>query len=610
MTLSADAIELAIAFESELERGGRPSIEEFLQRSPNPADRMDLLLQLLACESGHAGWEIDSLGAKIDAFPELLSCPDRVAELLRTVYCDRIAGRVPTPWDMFRRFGLSADELRLSLPGERHFLGQTLLGRYELVERLGAGTFGVVFRATDSVLGGPVAVKVPHYPRRPELAAAMLRREWQVGSSLTHPRIVSSKAFEDTAEVVCLVMEYMAGGSLLRLLGSGPLDSLTACRIAMQVTQALEHAHAAGIFHRDIKPENILLDINGDAFVSDFGIALSFDEQWDKEGEVAGTFPYMAPELLFGGTHRIDGRADLWSVGMVLLEMLTGTRLAHGSRREEALAAAVVQGKKEVNLSDGVPALFGPILTRCLRLDPNERYDSVGQLGHHLDEATSILASGRAPQGATQPVTGDLLHTWRLGIKMGWATANHEAFSSCCSEIIPLLLEPRESLPLDLIGRILSAVMHEVGAVKAYNEARSVARDFGLVLPETPEASARSINIFYRGRRLVKADLSDLPLLVESFSRVLITADTEATEWLRSSGDEAAALYLFAREAARNRHFGEPATFARDACAAGIPDQLWNPFAEALRAGAKTDEIEKAFNQMDKRIERFLAERP
>src|SRR5262245_52494080 len=116
---------------------------------------------------------------------------------------------------------------------------------------------------------------------------------------------------------------------------------------------------------------NILLDAEGNPHVSDVGFALSMDEQLNKEGEVAGTFAYMAAELLLGSTHQIDGRSDIWSLGMILYEMLTGDRLAEGNTREEALVASLMHGAAaELSFPEQVPSALRRICQRCLRRDP------------------------------------------------------------------------------------------------------------------------------------------------------------------------------------------------------------------------------------------------
>jgi hypothetical protein len=379
--------DLALEYDELLASGQKPDIRAFLGGADSPEDKSELLTQLLACEAGYLPWDPPALKARLSDFEELSTDPNLVPQVLRLVYEDRVIGRKGTSWSSFSCFGLEAKTLKLAYPGEAHYLGENLHGRYLLEERIGAGSFGVVFRASDMEKGHTVAVKSPHYPRVPALGLSMLCKEVEVAARLNHPAIVPvANSYTKRQETACLVMKYLEGGSLLPKMRKRVFEAEEAVRLLLPVVHALAFAHKQKIFHRDVKPENILFDGAGHSYISDFGFALSMDEQWNKEGDVAGTFAYMAPELILGRTHEIDGRSDIWSVGMILFEMLTGDRFARDSTPEEALAASLIHGhtSRQLSFPDHVPSKLREVCERCLRRDPNLRYQKAEDLAAEM----------------------------------------------------------------------------------------------------------------------------------------------------------------------------------------------------------------------------------
>lgn len=195
-----------------------------------------------------------------------------------------------------------------------------LLDRYEILDRLGKGGFGEVFKAFDSKMGRVVAIKRMDASRK---ASSRALSEARAAAKLNHPNVVTVYELEKDPHYYYLTMEFIEGVSLAEIFEVKPQLSLEeSVDIAIQIAEALEVAHLKGVIHRDIKPENIMVTKDGEVKVTDFGIAHLASSTLTKEGDILGTFAYMSPEQARGG--RIDGKTDIFSLGVVLYQMLTG----------------------------------------------------------------------------------------------------------------------------------------------------------------------------------------------------------------------------------------------------------------------------------------------
>ncbi len=271
------------------------------------------------------------------------------------------------------------------------------LSHYELLEQLGAGGMGVVYRARDLRLGRWVAVKVlaPGETADPERRARFVK-EARAASALNHPNVLTVHEVGCEDGVDFIVTEYLPGRTLEKLIPKHGLPPREALRIAVPIAHALAAAHAAGVVHRDVKPANVMVTDSGLVKVLDFGLARFVDplplapgettaELLTKEGTVFGTCAYMSPEQAEG--RPVDARSDVFSFGVTLYEMLTGRRPFARESASATLAAVLRDEPGPASaLSPAVPAALDHLLQRCLRKDPARRFQSMDDLKLALEE--------------------------------------------------------------------------------------------------------------------------------------------------------------------------------------------------------------------------------
>jgi eukaryotic-like serine/threonine-protein kinase len=298
---------------------------------------------------------------------------EELASLLRAHdasggYLERLADELVMP--ALRALAAAGDDDEIVAIGRQ-------VSHYDVIERIGGGGMGVVYKARDVRLGRTVALKfLPPRNAESPTARAQLLAEAQAASALDHPNIgVVYEIGETETHRSFIAMAWYESETLKERLRSGPLPVHDAVATAAQICGALAAAHQAGIIHRDLKPANVLITRSGVAKLVDFGIAKLVSARSADEHMTAGTPAYMSPEQTRGSA--FDARTDLWSLGVVLYEMLTGRRPFRGEN-----AQLVIEAVREAEpvpiteLSPDVPASLGQVVARCLRKVPAERYPS------------------------------------------------------------------------------------------------------------------------------------------------------------------------------------------------------------------------------------------
>jgi serine/threonine protein kinase len=394
-------------------------------------------------------------------------CPELVEDLRRRIQAikatewleDFLDGNDGDPKRLPEDFGLSAH-----------------LGRYRLDELIGEGGYGQVWRGFDPELQRPVAIKVPHRDRIGETDQFLA--EARRVAQLKHAGIVPVHDVGHEGDVVYVVTDLVNGESLADVFGRRRIECAEVARIVAEVATALHHAHEQGIIHRDVKPANILLDAEGRPHLTDFGIAVAKD---DSSSSSVGTLVYMAPEQLAQQQH--DVRSDIYSLGVVLFELLNGRRLFAGKNPADVRDGILHGVKPEFDAS--IPGSIQEICLRCLEVDPARRYSSAKALSEELRQS---MESKQASMWAWA-VVPILLLVITLGV-LAWTNSIGPTISAA------------EAQAQTTVARM---VLERHGSLRL--EASDIVVD---ELSDLPSQPFRIVEVSFRGRQIDADDLQHL----------------------------------------------------------------------------------------------------
>jgi serine/threonine-protein kinase len=258
-------------------------------------------------------------------------------------------------------------------------VGETI-AHFRVLERLGGGGMGVVYKALDVRLATTVALKFLSHSNADNEAKGRFIQEAKAASALDHPNICTIHEIGETETgELFIAMSYYEGPSLKEKIGSGPLPVREALAHFADVAEGLRRAHEARIVHRDIKPANLMLGERGEVKIVDFGLAKMSGVDLTREPKAMGTIAYMSPEQTHGAG--VDRRTDIWSLGVLLYEMLTGRRPFRGDGQGPLIYAIRYSEPIPIReLRSEVPAVVASVVSRCLEKDPANRYQTVGEL--------------------------------------------------------------------------------------------------------------------------------------------------------------------------------------------------------------------------------------
>lgn len=379
--------QLADEFEAAWRADHNPSIESVL--AANPAFRTHLLKELIAIEIElrRAAGELPRVQEYKQRFPDDTSA-------VEAVYYP--ATDLASTADPSRDAEVEEDETQ----PER-------LGRYVIQRQLGRGGFGVVYLAFDPQLGRSVALKIPRRKRfKTAQQVASFIQEASTAAKLKHHALVAVHDVQEHDGLPYIVQEYIEGPNLADWAKHQPSFESIA-KVLLEVSEAIGYAHQQGLTHCDLKLANVLIDSAGQPHVADFGLAVHENTQGLRKGEVFGTPAMMAPEQVRGESHRLDGRTDIWAIGVMLYQLLVGRRPFTATNRKELFnEIQTLEPKPPRQIDRSVPRELERICLKCLSKHKSDRYNTTDDLGEDLSAWLQQADSTQVPKSSTVDSTG------------------------------------------------------------------------------------------------------------------------------------------------------------------------------------------------------------
>lgn len=393
---------------------------------------------------------------------------------------------------------------------------------YEILEKLGQGGMGVVYKALDTKLNRPVALKF-----LPELLASgaetkrRLLAEAQAASMLDHPNVCPIHSVEETPDGRAFIcMAWCEGESLNRRMARGALALAEALDIVIQVGKGLQAAHDSGIIHRDIKPSNIMVSPKGQVRITDFGLARIEQATRSTRGAAAGTVQYMSPEQVKGG--KIDRRTDIWSLGVVLYELLTGRLPFEGEYEASVLYAIVNEAVSPASrLNKAIPAELERILAKALEKDVSARYATIAEMVEDLERFRQV-PPGDAQAAARGAVERRRLERIRrlivvsLGVPavaalgLGWYELHLSSLKPVTVAVLELQGERRDSTYAGMLEGLLESDLAQSPHITTLSRDRCSALKANLKIEAIDEAAALAISRSAPVEMLVSPDALEL----------------------------------------------------------------------------------------------------
>jgi serine/threonine protein kinase len=589
-----------VAFDEAVRGGSEPIIDAWIADWPDPKSRSLAIAELLCTGCELRDFDYAWLASEFRRLALDLESRELRLGLLRALARDQLETSGRLEWNDFQPFGFLPNELDLRADEDPFPLGILAASRFSLRTRLGGGGFGVVYRATDAASGQTVVVKVPRRTSDSErhVAAERLKVE---GSLLARfsgahtPQFYETVVAEDGTPL--LVMEYIAGGLLADKLQHGPVPIDEALRLTEQIALGLDESHQLGLVHRDLKPANVLLDGVRGAVLADFGVALDESQAAAQEGMIVGTPGRMSVEMLLGIVTELDGRADIWAMGGLLYEMITGEKLMEGKSREGDFVLGVLAGSHHLTFPTFVPNNVRRLVECAVSRDQKLRFDRAADIA-----AICRMLRADPTTEPRMPLVRPRLITWRLGLTMALARERLQQFQAG----LAAHAKASDKQAAEARNSLAMALANGHGAAIAYDELRSVAAQVNIKLDAWNDAKALG-STFYRGSRLTADDVRQLAEKAPECERFLQSAYERLQLALMERFQGVSDLFEFGFQSGCSAWSSKcRASWPKLAEKAELPIALVESYQRLIDRAANEDQLRAGVVQLNRDVERHL----
>ncbi|HMO15644.1 MAG TPA: serine/threonine-protein kinase [Pirellulaceae bacterium] len=588
--MARSTLEILSEFEVQSAKQLPITLEAFYQGLGELERSNALFTDLARAELYLKKWPIGRLSEIIAFADSLGGLGETYKPFLEGVYSDQVeCGHSP---DLADFSGLDLSDVCLRAPNDPLALGEHC-GSYQVVRRIAAGAFGVVFEG-QAESGNSVAIKSPFRSpsaSRRQLGAKLLKAEADAAMQLGGARFPKFIDWiESEGGSPCLITELVQGISLKELIASSPLESKTAVNIVADVALALYAAHSKRLLHRDVKPANVIVRDDGGAVLLDFGFAVDDESMLNLEGQVAGTRGHQSPDAILGNTPDMDARSDVWALGPLLHECLTGKPQFVTDNKEDALVQSILAAtpKRQTKV---IPEELQKIIDHCVEANPLARYDTALEVAQDLQKFNN-------PTLTFPTIERIPLLAFRIGRELGEAQCHVDAFSDY------MQMEPGNQH-----SRIFA-----VGALFALNEKIRHCRILIDKPPfaefEWPKFDLSVISILFYQRTTGRAN-GDEPLnaAAQKAMRWLEAACELFQEALAREPKSTLALFELGLVAATTKSVDRRFRFVqleKLAKLAELPEFIWQSFSQSLSTSSPSEQPADELRRFYKRVEHYF----
>ena len=494
----------------------------------------------------------------------------------------------------------------------RYTFSSIIAKRYQLIKKIGESQKSVVFKAKNLIDNRLVAAKTIHpaLSNHPNIDQYVqkLRQEYETALTFNHPNLVPVYEFiQESKDCFFLIMDYIEGQSLRELINlEKPIEPHRAVKIILQLAEAVAYLHENQYYYLDLKPENVLLNNQGKVWLTDFGTVIKEEDLWSQEGKVFTTYPYADSKILVGLTRQTDRTTEVYSLGVMLYEMITGSRLSSDNTKEAAFVSAVLAANSPPEFPDGIPGELCNICLKCIQRKLSDSFLSVNELIASIQEFLEASLSQNHIDNSQEVnlIKRQLLLAWKLGVNLSKAFIYHSTYKKLVVE----LANSSSANNASNYNQIGMVILQEIGALESFKESQELALNINLNLAAIDDSKYHKI--IRAPQRISIDEIQQLPKTAEEISGTLDKSLQDVNKHFTEMGEQYYQIFETRFLAGLwNLSNGLANQVLEMANQAPLPEECRSQLLELIEhspKGISQEEINHTLDQIDRCVERYL----